>query len=255
MAELIFLGTGAANYKLEEKDADFRRNSSVLIDKKLLIDPGPHIFDYIESFGCEDLFDKLETILITHSHGDHFSPESVYRLAENRKITIACDGHKKEILGNHKNIEYTELNPYKDYSINGYTITPILANHLIVSQGNHHAFHFIIKDSHGKTLFYGLDGSWFLKPSWMRMCEEKYDIMVLEVTVGEINDGRIFEHNSIPMCRDMVQQIRSKNLLASDGRIIASHLAKGLIPPHKEAEKIFGSFGVETAYDSMKIIY
>ena len=91
MSEMIFLGTGAADWNLAMKNEGFfRRNSSCLIDKKLLIDPGAHIFSFIEDFNVPDLFDELTDIIVTHFHSDHINKESVLRLAENRIGNLRC---------------------------------------------------------------------------------------------------------------------------------------------------------------------
>ena len=44
--KLEFLGTGAADFRLErdEHTEGFRRYSSALLDSRILFDPGPHIF-------------------------------------------------------------------------------------------------------------------------------------------------------------------------------------------------------------------
>ena len=51
--KITFLGTGAADWKREiHGDMEgFRRNSSVLIDSSLLIDPGPDVPDALDVFG------------------------------------------------------------------------------------------------------------------------------------------------------------------------------------------------------------
>ena len=71
--KILFLGTGAADYKIDQRvpGEEFRRYSSALITsdngEKLLIDPGPHIFDYTEMNDCPDLFDGLTGIIVTPS--------------------------------------------------------------------------------------------------------------------------------------------------------------------------------------------
>ena len=58
---LLFLGTGAADWKMEHKETypDFRRYSAALVNDDLLIDCGPHIFDFAESIGRPDLYDGV----------------------------------------------------------------------------------------------------------------------------------------------------------------------------------------------------
>ena len=51
--KITYLGTGAAdwNINLHKEIEGFRRNSSVLIDDCLLIDPGPNVMDALQTFG------------------------------------------------------------------------------------------------------------------------------------------------------------------------------------------------------------
>lgn len=253
MSELIFVGTGAADWDINNKTEDFRRFSSALLNGEMMLDCGPHIFDYATDFACEDLYDGVAYILLSHTHGDHFKKESVLALAQRQKICVLCDGHKKELIGEHENITYIELEPLVDVTVGGYTITPLLANHMMVMDGNHYAFHFIIKTPDEKTLFYGLDGAWFLCPSWARMCQETYDVMLFDATVGDSDDWRLFEHNTVPMLRMMLTGIKEKELLKPEGKYVAAHLARTLHPSKAETEKIFAECGMLTAYDGMKL--
>jgi phosphoribosyl 1,2-cyclic phosphodiesterase len=94
--KLTFLGTGAADwhYPLQSDgiSTSYRRFCSAIIDGSLLIDPGPHIFDYAEKTDQPDLFNRVKYVIVTHSHGDHFNVDSIKRLYDiNPDITIAGD--------------------------------------------------------------------------------------------------------------------------------------------------------------------
>ena len=60
--KLEFLGTGAADWNLQRDQhmEGFRRLSSALLDDKLLLDPGPHVFHYMETYQKPDLLDHLD---------------------------------------------------------------------------------------------------------------------------------------------------------------------------------------------------
>ena len=65
-----FLGSGAASWKPEwaQKNPHMRRQSSVLIENKVLIDFTACSFDTLPK-GCHP-----EVLFQTHSHGDHYNP-------------------------------------------------------------------------------------------------------------------------------------------------------------------------------------
>lgn len=252
--ELLFLGTGAADWEISNRNGFFRRNSAALLDGSLMLDCGEHIFDFVECEGDCGLYERVSDVIITHDHSDHYCPESVRKLAESRKIRVGCDKAVANKIGEHPNIEFVMFKPFEKYSMGGFEITPVLANHDIVANGDNFSFHFIVENSEGKKLFYGLDGAWLLRPTWEEMKKHKFDIMVFDCTVGDFADWRLFEHNTIPMLRHMMKEVNEKSLVAEGGVLIASHLARTLHVSHEETAAILKELGMVTAYDGMKIV-
>lgn len=253
MNEFLFLGTGAADWEIEKRDGFFRRNSAALINKELMVDCGSHIFDFAESIDMKDLYDGVTDIVITHSHDDHLCRASVLKIAENHKIRVGCDGGVMRIIGTHPNIEYVPFIPYEAKNMGSCEIIPLLANHQFVTDGTSHAFHYIIKTGDGKEIFYGLDGAWFLRPSWEEMKKHRFDLMVFDCTVGDSSDRRLFEHNTVPMLRMIIEAVKSENLSAENGIMAASHLARTLHAPNEETKNILSEIGLITAYDGLKL--
>ena len=201
------------------------------------------------------LYDGVTDILITHKHGDHFSKDSVLRIAEKQKIRLGCDRRVAEAVGEHENIEFVLLKPLEEKKFGCFTVLPLMANHDIAAEGDNYAFHYIITTLDGKTLFYGLDGAWFIRPSWNAMLKYKFDVSVFDCTVGDRDDWRMFEHNTIPMLRVMIKEMKAQNIIADGGKLVASHLARTLHPSHEETEKILSAEGMITAYDGMSISF
>ena len=88
MSDLLFLGTGAADWNIADKKDFFRRNSATLLNNELMLDCGSHIFDFAESTGNVNLYDNVTDILITHNHYDLFSKDSVLSIAQKQKIRV-----------------------------------------------------------------------------------------------------------------------------------------------------------------------
>ncbi len=253
MSELLFLGTGAADWNIEKRCGFFRRNSAALVNRDLLLDCGAHIFDFAEEYGDAHLYDAVTHILITHAHDDHICPESVLKLAEKQPVCVGCDRAVMEQIGAHPNITYTLLKPFEEVKFGGYTVLPLLANHHIVADGENFAFHHIVKTADGKTIYYGLDAAWILRPSWKVMKQHRFDVMVFDCTVGDRDDWRIFEHNTIPMLREQMKEIRARKLLGENGVAVASHFARTLHGSHEETAEILNQFGMTAAYDGMRL--
>lgn len=70
-----FLGCGAAGWKAEwpTTKPNMRRNSSVLLENRVLIDFSESVFDRLPQ-GCQP-----EALFQTHSHGDHYNPKAAVR--------------------------------------------------------------------------------------------------------------------------------------------------------------------------------
>ena len=253
MAELLFLGTGAADWDIKEKKKGefFRRNSAVLLNNDLMIDCGAHIFDFAEDYAKPELYESVTDIIITHYHSDHFRAESVKKIAESRKIRVMGDSRVKADLADCENIEFITAEPFVEQKMGAYTILPMLANHELVAMGDKFAFHYIITTPDEKVIFYGCDGAWLLRPTWNAMIKYKFDMMVFDCTAGDYDDWRLFEHNTIPMLRIMTKEIKEKELVKDGGRLIASHLARTLHKGHEETAEILKKLDMETAYDGM----
>ena len=70
-----FLGSGAAGWKPEwaKSNPNMRRQSSVLLENKVLIDFTHSAFDLLPA-GC-----RPEVLFQTHSHGDHYNPSAAVK--------------------------------------------------------------------------------------------------------------------------------------------------------------------------------
>ena len=226
--KLHFLGTGAADWKQNETNAskDFRRFSSILIDDTLLIDPGPCIPEFLETFQCPDLLNNCRNILVTHAHKDHFCQEIVDSLPQAKLQTLS----NGDIWESEEHIVYA-------YAAHHGTSTE--------------AVHFVIESKHdGKKLFYGCDGAWLYYETAMALQNHKLDLMIFDCTIGDIaGDYRIFEHNNIPMVYQMKETFRNRKCC---DRFMVSHMARTLHPvSHAEAAAILKKYDIETAYDNM----
>lgn len=241
--KLEFLGTGAADYHLRDiPEGNFRRHSSLLIDKKLLVDPGSMIFHYRDEMGTPDLFDGVEAILLTHSHSDHFSPESVARLAEKRKIPVYA--HASAVAGTQV-ADFRPLEFFAPVNIAGYEVTLLPSNHLVTGEETGH--YLIQKDA---LLFYGLDGSLFPTATWLALRHRVLDACVIDYTVGVCpGDHRLFEHNNFTLVREIHDTFLKNGVVRPDSLFILSHLARTLHPVHAEEVALCEPLGMTVAYD------
>lgn len=221
--KLLFLGTGAADYNPETdgNTEGYRRNSSALIDGKILIDPGPCVFDAIKTFKVNA--ENIKYVINTHRHSDHFNRKTLSALQE---------------MG----AEFIELEDNKTVQIGGYEIIALKGNHSIPVQ------HFLIDDGKSR-LFYGLDSAWIMYDEIQAIKAKTVDFAVLDATIGFVEgDYRIFEHCSLNMLIEI-----KKSLTNHIKRLCASHLAKTLHPNHNTVCETLKPYGIEVAFDGLEV--
>lgn len=257
--ELLFLGTGAADWEKLDEDKmldGMRRYSSMLINGEILVDLAPQSIGYAEHLGLD--LGKIKYLFISHTHSDHYSKAALYALLSHidGKLTILCHEDAVAALGLSddvaEKIEIIPLTCLKPVSLQGFDVMPLRSNHL-VENSPEQCLHYIF-DIGGKKLFYGCDGAWFCADTWEHMRTLKFDAMIFDATVGDYDgDYRLGTHNSIPMLRMIATALKENNMLNPDAVLIADHLAKTLHAPEKKTRKMFKKFGMLTAFDGLKI--
>lgn len=220
---ITFLGTGAADWHLQKHKGveGFRRNSSILIDHCLLVDPGPDVPDALSTFG--KTADQIQYVINTHKHSDHYNEQTLAALSE---------------------ATFYPMNAGDVKPIGKYTVTALRANHSTCSD----AVHFMISDGE-KKLFYGLDGAWLMYDEVDAIKKNVIDLAVFDATVGDVpGDYRVFEHNNLNMVVEM-----KVSLETHIKRCFISHMARTLHTSHGELVDRMKPHGIEVAYDGCEI--
>ena len=223
--KIQFLGTGAADWPKirEEGKNEHRRLSSSIVDGILLIDPGPCVFDAMGEYGIDPA--QIKYVINTHSHGDHFSQDTLDKLLES-------------------GAEFFRTAAGDEVEMGAYKVRALKANHGTCPD----AVHFLISDGE-KTLFYGLDGAWLLYEEYVAIKNSKPDLAVLDATIGGIDgDFRIFEHNNLAMVLEM-----KKTLDKYVKKFYISHMARTLHTDHKTLCDHMSPFGVGVARDGLEV--
>ncbi len=225
--KLHFLGTGAADWDIAQpvRDINYRRFSSLLIDGRLLIDPGPCVFEFAETYRYPFLFEKIQTVINTHLHADHFCSDTLKKLESRGAVFVPFSAFDERQCG-----------PYK--------ITALPANH--ATSENPCCF---VIESEGRRIFYGLDGAWLLYPAYRYLITLHFDLMIFDATIGDAEgDYRIFEHNNLRMVEEM-----KLTLGKCSGRFMISHMARTLHTSHAELADRMKKSGIEVAYDDLQL--
>ena len=253
--KLLFLGTGAAGGVTGNPlgNPNIRRCSSTLVDGDLLLDPGPHIFDFAEQYGNPDLYAGVRYILCTHSHPDHFCPETVEKLiAINPDLVMYGDEAIRRKLTRllpevATKVNFVPLTHGQWIEFGEYRVLPTHSNHSTGDPIEVTLHHTVEKG--GKRLFYGLDGAWLLYDEVIAIQESHPDLVVLDGTLGEkIGDERVFGHNDLAMVR-----LLKAALAPSAKRFCITHMSRKEHKPHAELAADMARDGIEVAFDGMEM--
>lgn len=233
-----------------------------------LIDFPPEIVSQGWKWGVD--FSLVTTLLVTHSHGDHFlpyllrwrgrpaetseDPPPVYsaprftalptlRVFGNAAVEERLRGELGANLS-YYDMEFTRVTAFEPFTAGDLSVTPVPANH---DRGREEAMNYILRRGLS-TIFYGLDSDAPLPETWEALSHHRFDLMIFEGTYG-LGDGG--NHMNFARLIQTAERIRSENLLAEGGVIMATHFSPHHCPPHPETAQFLKPHGIEAAFDGL----
>lgn len=269
--QLHFLGTAASegipnpycSCDLCEKTRiiggkDIRTRSSVIIDDVMQIDISP---EYSYQLMCDTVdARKITNLFFTHTHPDHFNVGELYSRMEGfgHNITHPLKVHGNDIaigkcaqlLENYSDERFilNKIIPFNDVEIDGYTITPLLANHAVWE----FCYVYLIKKGN-KAIFYGHDSGWFPELTWQYLDGKKIDLLVLECTIGSNGNSKTNGHMSFEKIIEVKKKMISMGCLNECSKIILSHISHNVKMTHSEINEKMKPHGICIAHDGLKI--
>ena len=257
--KLLCLGTGAADWDPKSASADpaFRRLTAALVNDDLMIDCGPCVHEFAETFGYDGLYRSVTSILVTHSHGDHFNADAAARIAAqaDAPVTVYGDPVVGTLLPLSEKLRFVPLAIGAQMQIGRYTVTALAANHS-TAYPEEQPLHYVIEDSaEDKRMFWGCDGAWLYNRTYHAIKNLKFDALVFDCTVGDLeNDFRSFEHNNIRMIDELLKSLVGyHHILKENGQVYANHMARTLHTDHAHLTARLAPLGVVPMHDNMRI--
>lgn len=239
---------------------DIRTRSSIDIDNRLKIDFPPDSLHHIQTYGLD--YSSLQHLLITHTHGDHFATTELEYIAQG----FAWDRATLNIYGNREACSMVEaqsaevqagvrmhrLDVFDTVAIDHYKVTPLRATH----QGDVHCFNYMVNDGQ-KRLLYACDTGWYEQPTWQALTNAKLDLIVLECTMGFVQEGWKYHIGLYDLQKLKVEFERigaadrsTKWCITHFSHNGSSDLGRAL---HSEMEAFCNPIGVTVAYDGLLI--
>ena len=251
---LVLLGTGAADHDWSRfGEPGVRGSTSSLLNGHILIDCGATGLRNLQRNGID--FGAIDTLLVTHSHSDHFQPDQIAELARTpgrpKPFRVYAAPEALAQLPD-AGFDKRELAPGLRFPSGECNVTALPANHLTDIPGEQ-AYHFLFESAAG-TLLYALDGAGLTKPERLLIDGIKFDWIVIDCTMAEEGDWRIFEHNDRTVVRHLLATFRNRGMIDETTRVVLDHLARTLWPEDaKTVQAKADEIGAEAAFDGMTL--
>ena len=259
-----FLGTGAADWNGPDNRGEQRRLSSILVDNNVLFDFTVGNIEMIPA-GL-----KPEVVFYTHSHNDHYHPESALKIGV-KKVYLSqtwFDIAKADFEKASKklNVQMPELIPLyigQVVHVDGLRITPLPASHA-TSKLFEQTLIFLIEKSEARVM-YATDTAGIPAVAARLAGIDAHDPngkpltgLIMEATMGmdHDNDYRIFAHSSVGMVHRAVEVLQKtkRYLPVDDQPVYLTHMARTLHGTQAELDATL-PYPLKAAYDGLEVIF
>lgn len=209
----VFCNCAICQEARKKKGKHIRTRSQMMIENTLLIDFGADTYAHSLKYGYN--LSKLQSVLITHTHEDHYYPSEFLSRQKGfchgmqaeslqvygskdvpdvaRKVWKAQTGNDSKLLEQNR-LNFVEIKPYETVDINGIRVTALPAVH---NTPNPYVY-IVEKDKKTVLLF---NDSGLLKEETMRYLREKdirFDLVSYDCTWGKNEAGLESAHMGVP---------------------------------------------------------
>lgn len=240
---------------------NIRTRSQAVIDDKLLIDLPQDTYSHMLSYGLD--MPSINTLLVTHSHQDHWYPEELMMRREGFAVDISGtldiygnDAVRKglerviadalEYSPNRAWVDYHEIKEFRTYAAQGYEFIPLKAAH----NPKENCFLYIIKKDN-KTLFYGNDTGYLPQDTWDFVKDYHFDLVSMDCTLQKTRLET--NHMGLPNNVDVAARLRDMGCTDDHTKYVVTHFSHNGGWLHEEMEKRALEYGFITAYDGMTV--
>lgn len=259
-----FLGTGAADWNGRDSRGELRRLSSILVDNHILFDLTAGNIEMIP-VNC-----KPEVLFYTHSHKDHYDPETALLLGLKRIYLSQTwyDIAKKDFkeAADRLKIVMPEIIPLyvgQIVQIGELRITPLPASHVTNNLFEQTLIYLLEKD--GARIIYATDTGGISALAARLAGIDAHDRngkpitgLIMEATMGidYDSDYRIFTHSSVDCVSRIVDVlIKTKRYIPFKNQpVYLTHMARTLHGTQAELDTSLPQ-PLKAAYDGLEVIF
>lgn len=274
--KLLYMGTAAAegwpglfctcpicSHARANGGRNLRTRTQALLDGEILLDFPPDTYCHALSYGLD--LSKVHTLLVTHSHMDHWFPTDLIHRHEHfghgaeGVLDVYGNEAVKKAFDEHILIDRFKPHPIDDVvhfhvthggdqiRAGGWEITAVPADH----DKREECLVYICKKN-GKTIFYGHDtGLDLSEEAWAMLTREKYDLISLDATMGRKTIGRY--HMGLPDDEAFIQKLTGLGCVDEHTMKVINHFSHNGEMTHEQLTAWGKERGILSAYDGMEV--
>ena len=260
--EVLLLGTGAADgipnpfcrcdtCTDHRERGELRTPTSVLIDGRLLIDPGPESPRQVSRYGRD--LTGLVAVLAGHAHSDHLDPAILMHRSWVTDAPLEVVGPEPVVAwsrqwldGDQTAIRFRSVTAGERVDVAGYRVSVLAANHEAFGE----ACCYLIEDDTASVL-YATDTGLLPGSTLAALSGRHADLVLLEETFGPRTD-KGDHHLHLATFTGTVASLRAIGVVDEGTRVVAVHLAHDN-PPLAQLGAELAEFGAEVLADGTVI--
>ena len=268
---LFFLGTGSAEglpalfcncaicaEARRRGGRERRTRTSVLIDDVIKIDMSPDTLANVHCYGLD--LSRLQHLLFTHSHDDHFAVRELQYLSPNfaperrgpLNVWATHDLIKKmlpemEHFFEEAPVSFNPLSLFNTFDVGHLKVTPIPSHH----KQDELCLNFLIRVG-ASVLLYATDTGWYDKVTWDYLEGRRIDAVVVECGKG-ISNNSYEGHLNVDEVRRFKQCLVQAGGLRADAPFYVTHICHTGLLLHAEMEELLAPDGIAVAYDGLSV--
>ena len=257
----MFCKCPICTYAREHGGKDIRTQAQTLINEDLLIDFGED--NYIHSLQPGVDFTKVQHLLLTHAHSDHFMPNE---LAQTRPPYGHNDMELIKVYGGQACMkkyqssdesdksEFVPVEPYAPFTVGDYTVTALPARH-----GTEDPYVYVISDG-SKTVFYDHDSGISFDEVYDYIEKQKlhFDMVIGDCTNAHLHFDRLHGHKSLIDNQNHRQRLAAMGAVDEKTVWVVTHFShNGLVVdgkavPHEVFSQQVAEKGMICGYDGIE---